>query len=251
MKSLPSLKSLIVLGVVLYLCSLIWYLPASFVWSRMQGQLPAEVTLNGLTGTLWAGDVSQMQVQGVDQGALRWDWQPSGLLRGNIRLDLFWQPRDGQVWAQLDVGRRSVRLNHVNGRLDAASMAAVNRAPFVLEGHWLLDVPVLELNEFEYIGQAEGQLVWENAAGGLPNALPLGHLTADLSGEEGWLVFRLGDRGGPLGLRGDGRWRPGQALALNTQVQARADADAALASGLTLLGRPDAQGWINWRVNLQ
>ncbi|WP_022963363.1 type II secretion system protein N [Halopseudomonas pelagia] len=251
MKKMVSMKSVILLGVLLYLGSLIWYLPASFVWSRIQGQLPAQVTLEGLTGTLWAGQVGRMQVQGVDQGALRWDWQPSGLLRGNISLDLFWQPRNGQVTAQLDVGLGSIRLKNVDGRLDAASMAALNKAPFVLAGHWLLDVPLLELNEFEYIGQAEGQLVWENAAGGLPNALPLGHLTADLNGEDGWLVFHLADRGGPLGLRGDGRWRPGQALALNTQMQARADADAALVGGLTLLGKPNAQGWTSWRINLQ
>lgn len=251
MKNLLSMKGLIVLGVLLYAGSLIWYLPASFVWNRIQGQLPAQVSLEGLTGTLWAGHVSRMQVQGVDQGGLHWDWQPSGLLRGNISLNLFWQPRNGQVTAQLDVGPGSIRLKNVDGRLDAATMAALNKAPFVLAGHWLLDVPLLELNEYEYIGQAQGQLVWENAAGGLPNALPLGHLTAALSGEDGWLVFRLADRDGPLGLRGDGRWRPGQALALNTQVQARAGADAALVSGLTLLGQPDTQGWTNWRVNLQ
>lgn len=251
MKNMPGMRSLIFLGVLLYLGSLIWYLPASFVWSRLQGQLPAQVTLDGLSGTLWAGQVSRMQVQGIDQGGLRWDWQPAGLLRGNISLDLIWLPRDGQVAARLDVAPGSIRLRNVDGRLDAATMAALNKAPFVLAGHWLLDVPLLELNEFEYIGQADGQLVWENASGGLPNALPLGHLTADLSGEDGWLVFRLADRGGPLGLRGEGRWRPGQALALNAQVQARAGADAGLAGGLTLLGRPDAQGWINWKVNLQ
>ncbi|MFO7704852.1 MAG: type II secretion system protein N [Halopseudomonas sp.] len=251
MKNLLSMKGLIVLGVLLYAGSLLWYLPASFVWNRIQGQLPAQVSLEGLTGTLWAGHVARMQVQGVDQGGLHWDWQPSGLLRGTISLNLFWQPRNGQVTAQLDVGAGSIRLKNVDGRLDAATMAALNKAPFVLAGHWLLDVPLLELNEFEYIGQAQGQLVWENAAGGLPTALPLGHLTADLSGEDGWLVFRLADRGGPLGLSGDGRWRPGQALALNTQMQARAGADAALADGLSLLGRPDAQGWTSWRVNLQ
>lgn len=251
MNRMPRMKGLILLGVLLYLGSLIWFLPASFVWKQIQDQLPAQVTLEGLTGTLWSGHVSRMQVQGVDQGALRWDWQPSGLLRGRISLDMFWQPRNGQVAAQLDVGLNALQLKNVDGRLDAASMAAVNKAPFVLAGHWLLDVPLLELNDWQYVGQADGQLIWENAAGGLPNALALGHLMAELSGEEGWLVFRLSDRGGPLGLRGDGRWRPGQALALNTQMQARADADAALVGGLGLLGRPDAQGWINWRVNLQ
>lgn len=251
MKKMLSIKAMVVLATVLYLCSLVWYLPATFVWSRIQGQLPAQVALQGLTGTLWSGHVSQMQVDGVDQGGLRWDWQPSGLLRGKVSLDLFWQPRNGQVTARLDAGLSSLQLKDVDGRLDAGSMAAVNKAPFVLAGHWLLDVPLLELNDLQYVGEAEGQVTWENAAGGLPRALSLGHLTADLSGVEGWLVLQLSDQGGPLGLRGDARWRPGQALALDTQMQARADADAALVGGLSLLGQPDAQGWITWRAKLQ
>ncbi|MBQ0743469.1 MAG: type II secretion system protein N [Pseudomonas sp.] len=250
MKKVLSIK-VVVLLMLLYLGSLIWNLPASFVWSRVQNQLPAQVTLHGLTGTLWSGRVSRMQVEGVDQGALSWDWRAAGLLGGKVSLDLFWQPRNGHVTARLDAGLNSLQLKNVVGRLDAASMAAVNKAPFVLAGQWLLDVPLLELNELQYVGEAEGQLTWENAAGGLPTALPLGHLSADLSGDEGWLVFELADQGGPLGLRGDARWRPGQALALNTQMQARADADAALVGGLSLLGRPDAQGWVKWRAKLQ
>lgn len=250
MRKILSFK-IIGLLFVLYVGSLIWHLPASFVWNRIQGQLPAQVTLQGLTGTLWSGHVSRMQVEGVDQGGLRWEWQAAGLLRGKISLDLSWQPRNGQVTARLDAGLNSLQLKEVAGRLDAASMAAVNKAPFILGGHWLLDVPLLELNDLQYVGQAEGKLTWENAAGGLPTALPLGHLTADLSGDDGWLVFDLSDRGGPLGLRGDARWRPGQALALNTQMQARAGADAALVGGLGLLGRPDTQGWVTWRAKLQ
>lgn len=250
MEKIFSVKVMVLL-VLLYLGSLIYFLPASFVWNRIQGQLPAQVTLHGLSGTLWSGHVSRMQVEGVDQGGLRWNWQAAGLLRGKVSLDLFWQPRNGQVTARLDAGMNSLQLKDVVGRLDAASMAAVNKAPFVLAGQWLLDVPLLELNDLQYVGQAEGQLTWENAAGGLPTAFPLGHLTADLSGDEGWLVLALSDQGGPLGLRGDARWRPGQALALNTQMQARADADAALVGGLGLLGRPDSQGWVNWRARLQ
>lgn len=251
MKRMWSIKRIALLCLLLFAGSLLWHLPASFVWKQLQDQLPAEVTLHGLTGTLWSGQVSRMDVGGIDQGALQWNWRPTGLLSGHVTLDLLWQPRNGQVTARLDAGASSLRLTDVQGRLDAASMAAVNRAPFVLAGSWLLDVPLLELNDLEYIGQAEGSLVWENAAGGLPNALPLGHLSAELAGEDGWLVMRLSDRGGPLGLRGDARWRPGQAMALNTQLQARSDADPALVGGLGLLGRADAQGWVNWKANLQ
>lgn len=246
-----SVKKVVAVSVVLYLLSLVWNLPASFVWKRMAGQLPAEVTLHGLTGTLWSGHVNRIEVNRVDQGGLRWSWQPMGLLRAAISLDLLWQPRNGNVSAQLHAGMGALTLRDVTGRLDAASMATVNRAPFILGGSWLLDVPLLELKDMEYVGRAEGQLVWESAAGGLPTAMALGTLAADLEGDDGWLVLTLSDRGGPLGLQGNARWRPGQAMALDTRLQARPEAEAGLVGGLSLLGQPDAQGWVRWQAQLQ
>ena len=172
-------KRLAVLALALYLFSLVWNLPASFVWSRVQDQLPAQVELVGLTGTLWSGRVNRMAVEGIDQGALTWSWRPAGLLSAAIELDLAWMPRNGDVRATLQAGAGTLTLENVRGHLDAAAMASVNKAPFLLEGTWLLDVPVLELQDMEHVVRADGRLVWERAAGGLPTALALGDLTAD------------------------------------------------------------------------
>ena len=130
-------------------------------------------------------------------------------------------------------------------------MAIIHNAPFALGGSWLLDIPELALDNFDSVAAAEGRLVWQDAAGGLPQALPFGHLTAALSDVDGWLVLDLQDQDGPLGLRGDARWRPGQPMHINAQLQARADAEPALASGLGLLGQADATGWIKWQAQLQ
>lgn len=243
-------KTLVCLG-VLYLLTLIWTLPAAVVWKRLQHQLPVPVTLHGLTGTLWSGHVGQLMVEGVDQGQLSWNWQPSQLLRGRIGLNLTWQPRNGRVNAELQAGLSRLGLRNINGNLDASSMAIIHNAPFALGGSWLLDVPELELEGFEGVAAANGRLVWQDAAGGLPQAIPLGHLSAALSDADGWLVLDLQDQDGPLGLRGDARWRPGQPMKINAQLQARADAEPALAGGLGLLGQPDSQGWISWQAQLQ
>lgn len=246
-----NLKATLICAVLLYLLTLVWNLPAAVVWKRLQHQLPVPVTLHGLTGTLWSGQVGQLEVDGVNQGLLRWQWQPAQLLRGRIGLELLWQPRNGKVDAQLQAGLGSLVLRDIRGTLDAASMAAINNAPFVLGGSWLLDVPELALENFDSVAAANGRLVWQDAAGGLPQAMPFGHLTAALSDADGWLLLQLQDQGGPLGLRGDARWRPGQPMKIDAQLQARADAEPGLAGGLGLLGRPDAQGWVNWRVQLQ
>lgn len=246
-----NLKRTLIVGALLYLLTLVWTLPAAVVWKRLEHRLPVPVTLHDLTGSLWSGQVGQLLVDGVNQGQLSWDWQPSQMLRGRLGLNLLWQPRNGRVSAELLAGLNSLRLRNINGNLDASSMAVIHEAPFALGGSWLLDVPELALRNFDSVMAASGRLVWQDAAGGLPQALPFGHLSAALTDADGWLVLDLQDQDGPLGLRGDARWRPGQAMQINAQLQARADAEPALASGLGLLGQPDAQGWIHWQAQLQ
>lgn len=246
-----NLKKTLVCAGLLYLLTLIWTLPAAVAWKRLEHQLPVPVALHGLSGTLWSGQITQLLVDGINQGRLSWDWQPSQLLRGQLGLELIWQPHNGRISAELRSGLNSLTLNNIQGSLDAASMAVLNNAPFVLGGSWLLDVSELVLDDFAHVTTANGRLVWQNAAGGLPQAMPLGHLSAKLSDVDGWLVFDLQDQEGPLGLRGNARWRPGQPMQINVQMQARADAEPALAGGLGLLGQPDSQGWVSWQAQLQ
>lgn len=246
-----SKRTTILTALGLYFVALVWNLPAAIVWRAIAAQLPAQVGLEGLTGTLWAGQVRRVMVEGIDQGALSWDWRPGELFTGRLGLALTWQPRNGRVDADLRLGPRTQTLENISGRLDAASMAAVNRAPFVLAGAWLLHVPVLELREFEYVERAEGRLVWQDAAGGLPQPLQLGHLSADFGAVEDWLVLRLGDQGGPLGLQGTARWRPGQPMHIDSRLQARPGAETGLVGGLGLLGSADPEGWVTWRAQLQ
>ena len=244
-------KRLWLLATLVLLATLLANLPATLVWQSLKGHLPTRVELTGLRGTLWQGEVARMQVAGIDQGGLSWDWQPGGLLRGEVVLDLSWRPRKGQVRALVRAGLGSITLQQVNGYLDAASMAQVNKAPFVLQGDWLLDISELQLQDFREVTRATGRIGWQNAGGGLPNLLALGDLGATLSQDNGWLVMTLADNGGPLGLQGSARWQPAAPLKLDTRLQARPEAEPALAEGLGLLGRADAEGWVRWRANLQ
>ncbi len=145
----------------------------------------------------------------------------------------------------------SLTFTDITGSIDAASMAAIHNAPFVLRGVWLLDIPELSLKDFSTVASAEGRVVWQDAAGGLPQPLQFGHLTGALSAAQDSLVLALKDEGGPLGLQGDARWQPGQPMYLNVRLQARADAERGLVDALSLLGQPDAQGWMHWQQQLQ
>ena len=94
-------RRLWLLASLVLLATLISNLPAQLVWRQVQPHLPVKVELDGLTGTLWRGSLARLQVDGIDQGALEWRWQPAGLLAGELELDLDWRPRDGRVQAVL------------------------------------------------------------------------------------------------------------------------------------------------------
>lgn len=246
-----TVRTAIIVFIFAYLLTLIWTLPAAVVWPQLESRLPAPVTLHGVRGTVWSGQVARMEVEGVDQGGLGWQWRPSRLLRGQLGLDIVWQPVNGKVKAQVDAGLKSLRLSSITGVLDAASMAKVHNAPFVLHGSWLLDIPELVLEDFDKVTAADGRLVWQEAAGGLPQPLFLGHLTARLSAAEDQLLFALQDEGGPLALEGDARWQPGHPMYLDLRMQTRPTAERGLVDGLGLLGKPNAQGWVRWQQQLQ
>ncbi len=245
-------RTLVSVAALFFLGSLIWNIPAAVVWTLVEPRLPSKVTVTGLTGTLWSGQARSVRVGGIEQGSLLWSWKPGQAFLGRLGLNIAWLPRNGRVDAQLKIGAGSVRIENAAGRLDAATMAALNKAPFVLGGTWLFDVPLLQLEDFERVQAAEGRLVWQDAAGGLPQPLPLGHLAADLNADDGWLMLDLSDEGsGPLGLRGTARWRPAEPMYIDARLRAEANAAPALGQGLGLLGRPDQGGWVQWRARLQ
>lgn len=246
-----SNRTIAIVVVVLFLLSILWNIPAAFVWGFFAQRLPAQVELSGLTGTVWSGRIQSMRIGGIEHGALDWDWNPAQTLAGRIGLDVTWLPPNGRVDAEVKLTPSSLHLEDVDGSLDAATMAALHKAPFVLGGNWLLDVALLELSNFEQVEAAEGRLVWHNAAGGLPQPMPLGHLVADLDAQDGWLTLDLADQGGPLGMRGTARWQPGQPMHIDTELRAGPDAEAALEQGIGLLGSPGSDGWVRWRARLQ
>lgn len=234
-----------------YLFGLLWFLPASLVWQQIAGQLPGDIQVQKVQGTVWRGRVLGLHLQGLDHGQLSWKVRPSGLLRLRLVADLHWLPRQGQVSARLLAAPGRLQLSSVQGELDAQGMAALHRAPFILEGRWLLDIERIELAEPSQVTHAEGWLTWRGGAAGLPVPLALGDLQAALRAEDGWLTLTLADQGGPLGLRGNARWQPTRPMFLDTGLQARPQADPALGSALSLLGRADAEGWIEWEASLQ
>ncbi|RUO29689.1 type II secretion system protein N [Aliidiomarina soli] len=76
-------KLLIVLALIgAYLCALVALLPARFALQFVQ--LPAQVQLGGVQGSLWSGSVDALRVEDIMLRQVSWRLQPLSLLRGQL-----------------------------------------------------------------------------------------------------------------------------------------------------------------------
>src|SRR5690606_40188195 len=120
-----NLKKTLICGLLLYLLTLIWTLPAAVGWKQLQPRRPVPVTIHGLAGTLWSGQAGQLVGDGINQGRLDWRSRPGMRLSGAIGLELQWQPRNGQVLGQVRIRPGALSLQDIRGELDASRMAMI------------------------------------------------------------------------------------------------------------------------------
>lgn len=149
----------------------------------LHGFVPAEqVLLQGLTGTVWRGTASSVQLrlpQGFFQlGQVRWTLRPLSLLTLSPRLHLesSWgsQTLAGEVALR---GARDLDVDDLELQFDAALLT--NFAPVALDGFFQLQLVELEIRDgLPHSG--EGRLVWQGAAWRSPQGLvPLGTYAMD------------------------------------------------------------------------
>ena len=128
-------RRLWLLASLVLLATLISNLPAQLVWRQVQPHLPVKVELDGLTGTLWRGSLARLQVDGIDQGAVGWRWQPAGMLAGKVTEGgwrIAWQDAGGGLPSPLALGNLAADLAAENGWL--VMSLADNGGPLGLAG---------------------------------------------------------------------------------------------------------------------
>lgn len=82
------------------------------------------VRLAGVSGDLWSGQASRLEVRGLYLGDVRWDFAPLALLRGRLAFDLEFRDSGGAGIARLALGGGGrVALENLSGKLEANRVA--------------------------------------------------------------------------------------------------------------------------------
>ncbi|MFC5740241.1 type II secretion system protein N [Dyella tabacisoli] len=229
---------LIVLGALLLLALLVWYLPAQWMQSRLEARLHG-LRLDQVGGTLWEGHAGQvLTTDGRNLGRLEWqlsrralwgDTRFSAGLEGpqlSFHGDMHQLDKQRAEWSQVhlrgDIASLGLHTEWLGGGLHG--QLNIEIAHVLLQGRWPLEL--------------DGSARWSDAAAG---ALALGEIQLQAQGRAGVIQGELQDGGnGPLQLNGQLGLSPlGWRYSVNAKPRG---ANPALQRWLLGLGRAGADG---------
>ncbi|HEY0634507.1 MAG TPA: type II secretion system protein N [Gammaproteobacteria bacterium] len=244
----------ILLFVAVYGVTLIATLPASLVLHWVEptlAKLPQRPQLQGVDGTLWSGRAAQVSYRGESLGELHWQLAPWGLLLGRLNATLNLTGADGYLEGELSTGFSGERLQlrEVTGQLPATLLKSFAPSlPVKPVGSFAVNVEEAVV-EASHLRSLEGRIIWNKGGVAAPLALEFGDLAAQFSSTADGIAGTIKDSGGPLQVTADLKLAADGSYTLSGKSAAREGAAPALATSLSLLGQPDAQGVIPFRFN--
>jgi general secretion pathway protein N len=238
-------KSLLIsAGVLSFIVTAVATVPAAIVLPRLP--LPANVQLGPASGTLWQG-----QVQAIQQGSLvlsdvRWQWQPSALLRGKLGVNItagnIRQSEQFYVATSAEFGWQSLRLQHTDIRLPVARLLPMITLPMPVDASGVLRLDIVDYQWGQpYCQQLAGNTRWLQAKFKTPIGwLDLQQLQGVLRCDNGSLVLTT-DGQNPLGLAVTAKLDAG-AYSLSGTLKPDASMPREVHDAMQFVGQANADG---------
>jgi general secretion pathway protein N len=232
---------LLALGIGAFLILALVTLPASVVLSFVH---PANVTLSGVSGTIWKGRAQAVRSGATHLGSVDWDLHMLSLFAGKLGADVKITRSDGFAQGSIAAG--------ASGRLTlrkfSASLPVSALPPNIVRGGWTgtLNMQLTELaienawpvalNGTVVVADLVGPANRPAALGGYKVVFPEGASNSDT------LAGTITDTGGPLAVNGTVQLKKNRSYLVSGMIATRPDAPSDMARTLEILGEPDAQG---------
>lgn len=240
---MKALKRIIAIGVATFAVALIILFPARVLY---QWAAPANVQINGISGTIWKGRAAEGTVSGIYFRKLDWQFRPLALARGQLAYRVRLEPAGG--FAEGEAGFSfggNVAVRNLNAALslgDAVQVAMMSG----VNADITLQLDRLELEDgwpTQILGTAGvSDLVIRNLS-----STPIGSYQAEFQPGEDAIVATVEDISGVLELAGTLRLTPERNYSLIGRVGAKDDAPSSVTQQLQLLGSPDSRGLREFR----
>lgn len=208
-------------------------------------ELPKSISYQNLTGTLWQGEASVVQVDKQRLEKLSWSFKPSELLTGNLGFDIkFGNARINRELsgkAIASVGLAGTRLKNMTFRLPASLIKSALPIPVgPISGRVVFDI-----EEFEYqqplCNQLVGDVSWLNAAIDISGEIAFGTISSQLSCQDNKVIASF-DGANSLGIEGKATIASAKSFGFNGFLKPSAELPAVVHQGIGVFAKVDAKG---------
>lgn len=230
---------LIILG--LYLLFLITTVPASFILSIFE--LPKNIKIASISGTIWSGKANQLQYSNIDLGQVKWKLHPLSLIIGELSADISIVNNEQYFKSEVSLSPSGkIELEETRFSIDLSLLQPLTYGmPFAYAGTISGYLPVSYFHENQHIG-INGKLSLNGIKLISPQEQTFGDFVVDFRAEKkGATSGRINDVGGELNLSGQLTLSKNGQCNVSANLSAR-EGDGSLEQMLSILGKKDASG---------
>ena len=248
--ALRNNQKYIVSAILLYLFFLIYSLPASFALLFIQ--LPKNIVLSSVSGTVWSGQARQVKYSSVNFGLLKWQIQPLHMLTGKLAANISLRNGKQFIRSEISIGLSgAIELEETRFLIDIESLQPLTYGmPFSYAGQLAGDFPVSFIHKNHYL-QFTGQLELNDLKLTSPQAQSFGDINIDFSAQkDGSSSAQIKDAGGPLSISGKLSLNKNARLTLAAKLSAR-ETGGSLDQLISILGKKDQSGRVQLNTQFQ
>jgi general secretion pathway protein N len=240
-------KLYITLFVVAYLGFMIANLPAAMVLSNIT--LSPTIKMGDVSGTVWNGNVTAVQVKQDVITDVHWELSPLSLLMGRLSADVkFGRSRDKTSIS----GNGDIATNFAMDQVSAedftlrypakALMQRLNMAlPVEIDGS--IEVKLAEFEQGKpYCEALQGAVLWSKASiEGMNGNIKLGQLDGELACQNGEVELKITKKN-PLGLQITSLLGANNKFSVKGFVKPNGDMPTEVHNAMRFLGQADSKG---------
>lgn len=240
----------ILIVIVLYLLFLITSIPAAVVLSVVN--LPKNLSLTAISGTVWSGKVQQLNYMGISFGAVSWDLHPLNLMLGELSADISIINNEQYINTEASISSSGkIELEETRFLIDLSSLQPlIYGMPFSYAGKASGYFPVSFFHKNNFVG-LNGKLSLTSMEMISPQHQSFGDFIVDFRAEkEGATSGKIKDGGGELNLTGQLMLKKNGQFNFSAKLAAR-ETGSSLEKTLSFLGRKDASGRVQVNNNFK
>ena len=237
------MKRYVFAGILVLLIVLLVTFPARVAY---QWFAPPDLTLSGISGSVWSGSAAEGLAGGAYIQDISWTLQPSALLSGKLAFDTVSRPASGTMQTRVAAG--------LNGALTFSDLSGSVPLDLVhpafqqggISGDLRLDFETLTLQNGVPV-DAKGSIVVSDFFARDLSAGAIGDFRADIETVDGGISGRLDDVSGVLDIEGTIVLSADRTYSLIGDVAARPGAPPSIEQQLRYLGSADERGFRQFR----